>query len=242
LKLRDCTRAQELGAGDVDGELPKKKHRATVAEWKQAFLADAGSGRSLNEETIRKYRHLFKQLELFAEKKSIRFVEELGVSELTDFRGTWTDAALSSSKKLERLRSIYRFAVDRNWTDTNFALKLKFPRAKDAPTLPFTEEEMKLIFKAAKESERYAADAVYAFILTMRYSGLRISDTTMLARESVNGDRLKLYTAKTGGPSRFCCLDLWSLRSTQSNPKIPSISSGAGIQSWQRLSRYGASD
>jgi integrase/recombinase XerD len=32
----------------------------------------------------------------------------------------------------------------------------------------------------------------------MRYSGLRISDTTMLARESVVGNRLKLYTAKTG--------------------------------------------
>jgi integrase len=57
---------------------------------------------------------------------------------------------------------------------------------------------MKTIFKAAKESKRFAADAVYAFILAMRYSGLRISETTILARESVVGNRLKLYTAKTG--------------------------------------------
>jgi len=32
----------------------------------------------------------------------------------------------------------------------------------------------------------------------MRYSGLRISDVTMLSRESISGRRIKLYTAKTG--------------------------------------------
>ncbi len=57
---------------------------------------------------------------------------------------------------------------------------------------------MNQIFKATKESKQYAANAIYAFILTMRYTGLRISDTTTLAKESVDGNRLKLYTAKTG--------------------------------------------
>jgi integrase/recombinase XerD len=32
----------------------------------------------------------------------------------------------------------------------------------------------------------------------MRYSGLRISDVTMLARDSISGRRIKLYTTKTG--------------------------------------------
>ena len=32
----------------------------------------------------------------------------------------------------------------------------------------------------------------------MRYTGLRISDTTALARESLKGDRLQLHQAKTG--------------------------------------------
>jgi integrase/recombinase XerD len=41
---------------------------------------------------------------------------------------------------------------------------------------------------------------VKAFILTMRYSGLRISDTASLRVDSLNGDRLKLYQAKTGEP------------------------------------------
>jgi integrase/recombinase XerD len=41
---------------------------------------------------------------------------------------------------------------------------------------------------------------VKTFILTMRYSGLRISDTSTLAVDSLNGNRLKLYQAKTGEP------------------------------------------
>jgi integrase len=39
---------------------------------------------------------------------------------------------------------------------------------------------------------------VRTFILTMRYSGLRISDTTALACEGLKGDRLQLHQAKTG--------------------------------------------
>ena len=41
---------------------------------------------------------------------------------------------------------------------------------------------------------------VKAFILTMRYSGLRISDVATLAVDSLKGNRLKLYQAKTGEP------------------------------------------
>ena len=44
-----------------------------------------------------------------------------------------------------------------------------------------------------------ATDArVKAFILVMRNAGLRISDVTTLACESLQGDRLRLYRAKTG--------------------------------------------
>jgi len=93
---------------------------------------------------------------------------------------------------------------------------------KDAPTLPFTDKQMKAIFDAAKESRRFAASAVYAFILTMRYSGLRISDTTILAKDSLVGNRLKLYTAKTGEHvsmllPEFVTAGLRSVKS--SNPK-----------------------
>ncbi len=57
---------------------------------------------------------------------------------------------------------------------------------------------MKKILKAA-ESDK-VDPRVKAFILAMRYSGLRISDVATLRVDSLNGDRLKLYQAKTKKP------------------------------------------
>jgi len=224
-RLRDWNRVQELvRRWDIDGEHPKKKTKTTVAEWKELFMKDAesASGRNLKTETLRKYKHLFSQLETFAQNKGIVTVDGFRVEDLTEFRSTWKDGPLSSSKKLERLRSIYRFAVDRDWVEKNHALKLKRPKITDSPTLPYSDEQMTAIFKAAKESKRFAAHAVYAFILTMRYSGLRISDVTALAKVSLTGDRLRLYTAKTGEHVSirlpdFVATALQSVKST--NPK-----------------------
>lgn len=45
-----------------------------------------------------------------------------------------------------------------------------------------------------------ASARVRVFILVMRFSGLRISDTTKLSVNDLKGDRLRLYQAKTGEP------------------------------------------
>jgi len=43
-------------------------------------------------------------------------------------------------------------------------------------------------------------DRIKAFVLVMRYSGLRIGDTIRLSRDQVQTGRIRLYTAKTGQP------------------------------------------
>jgi site-specific recombinase XerD len=80
-----------------------------------------------------------------------------------------------ASKKLERLRSILKFALRRKWITDNPASELDSPRLRPTPTLPFTQEETDPILEAASGDPR-----VHAFVLTMLYSGLRISDTTSL--------------------------------------------------------------
>ena len=40
----------------------------------------------------------------------------------------------------------------------------------------------------------------WTFIQTLRYTGMRISDAPLLRAESVRGERIHLYTAKTGVP------------------------------------------
>jgi integrase/recombinase XerD len=82
--------------------------------------------------------------------------------------------------------------------EENHAASLVGPKLKQNPTLPFPKEDMAKILQAAKSDE--VDGRVAAFILTMRYSGLRISDVATLAVESLRDNRLKLYQAKTGEP------------------------------------------
>ena len=196
-KLRDWTRAMSvIRQWEVEGEPPKVGERTTVEVWKEAFLQDAKSpsGRNLGTETYRKYVLLFKQLETFATNKGLKYADQFDLSVLSAFRATWKDAPLSASKKLERLRNAMKFAVRRRWVKENGAEELDSPKVKSAPTLPFSEEEMTRILEAATDPR------TNAFILTMRHSGLRISDTTTLAVSSVQGSKIKLYQAKTGEP------------------------------------------
>ena len=52
--------------------------------------------------------------------------------------------------------------------------------------------------------DKYRGDKarIKAFILAMRYSGLRIGDTIALRRDQLSGNNLFLYTQKTGQPVR----------------------------------------
>jgi integrase/recombinase XerD len=181
--------------------------RTTVEKWREDYLALAMKN-NLASETLRKYRHLFSQLDTFAKNKGIRFVDEFDLETTTDFRLSWTDGALSTSKKLERLRGILKFAKERKWIAENPALSLKAPQTEDNPTLPFSDKEMTAIIKAARtpadspkpKLAAVAAQRVYTFILAMRSTGLRISDVTKLAVSSLSGNRLSLRQAKTGEP------------------------------------------
>jgi site-specific recombinase XerD len=199
LKLRDWNRAQELvRKWDVEGEKPIKRYHATIDEWKEAFLQDAEKGRHLSHGTMRLYKLLFRQLNRFCEERGIKFVSGLDLNALTDFRASWNVGSLTAVKRLERLRSVMKFAVQRKMVEENHALHLSNPKEKANPTLPFSKDEMAKILKAA-DSDTVDVRAK-TFIQSMRYSGLRISDTATLRKDSLFGDRLKLYQAKTGEP------------------------------------------
>lgn len=195
--LRDWTRAESYARHwDVEGAKPAEPAgHITIEEWKKAYLQDAESpaGKNLNHATLRKYKLLFRQIDAFALDKGYRFVNQLDLAALTDFRSTWKVSPLTASKTLERLRSVLKFALRRKWIADNPALELDSPKLKPTPTLPFTEHEMEKILKAAADDP-----GVKAFILVMRYSGLRISDTATLAVESLKDGRIRLYQAKTG--------------------------------------------
>lgn len=147
---------------------------------------------------MRLYKLLFRQLIQFTVERGIKFANDVDLAALTEFRAGWKISALTAAKKLERLRSIFKFALQRKMVEENYAAGLVGPKVKHNPALPFSKEEMMRILKPAESTE--VDKRVKAFILTMRHSGLRISDVATLAVETLKGNRLKLYQAKTGEP------------------------------------------
>lgn len=163
--------------------------------------------RGLREPTIYKYRLLFRRLKEFARSRGFRYLMDFDVSSLRDFRSTWPNKNLSAIKKLEALKTFFKFAHDSGWVFQNPASKLKNPKIVLNPTLPFEREEMVRTLAAC---DRYAeqcgkGNKTYArklrvLVLLLRYTGLRVRDAVMLSRDRIKNGKLLLYMAKTGTP------------------------------------------
>jgi integrase len=211
------------------------------------FIKDAES-RELQESTLRKYRQLVKQMRAFATSDGRLFVNQWGLETMRQFRQSWRDKGLTVVKKLERLRAFFRFAQESGWIDTNAATKLKNPVVKQAPTMPFTREEMIRILAACdKYTDSYGrtgqsnAKRVRALVLLLRYSGLRIGDAAACQVERLNAGKLFLYTHKTNVPV-YCKLPCCVVEALESITKASErywFWSGAGsvennTDTWRR--------
>jgi integrase/recombinase XerD len=193
--------ASELITGwTAAGEIGVVKIEApTVHEAVAKFLADC-EARKLGWEALRKYRHLLEDRLLpWCAAKGITNLRQVSVDTLRQFRQSWSDGPLYSTKNLERLRALFRFCHQAGWIKHNPALAVKPPKVTSAPTLPFSREEMKRIIEACDE---YGGnrDRIKAFVLTMRYTGLRIADAIRLSKSQVADGKVFVRTAKTGQP------------------------------------------
>jgi integrase/recombinase XerD len=176
--------------------------KITVAIAGERFTADCES-RKLGKETVGKYKLLVRELTDAFPKVELKRVS---ADDLAKYRETWKLAPISARKKLERLRTFFRFCEGRKWTRHNPALNLKAPLARPNPKLPFTDSEMeKLLWAAERYPELYPMSREYgkkvkAFVLTLRYAGLRIRDCVCLRTGDVQDGKIFIHTQKTGTP------------------------------------------
>lgn len=200
LELKDWEKAQQrIREWEAVGtDAAQREQNVLIEQACEEFLADA-EARRLRESTLKKYRVLLNQLRAFAGDRGYRFIEQLDLPPLRQFRESWKDGGVSARKKLERLRAFYRFAHDNGWVGENFAKRLKPPQVHEPPTLPFTRDEVVDTLAACAE---YPGDGrrLRAFVLLMRYSGMRIGDTATCALDRLQGRKLLLYTQKTNVP------------------------------------------
>ncbi len=168
-----------------------------------AFIADA-KARGLRKPSIYKYELLFKQLKAFAKNEGFALLKDCDVTTLRRFRESWTNKNYSARKKLEALRTFFKFVHTSGWLPTNPATLIKPPKVEDSPTMPYMKEEFQRVLRACSiyphkghPNKLYGA-RLKALVLLLRYSGLRITDAVTLSKDSIKDGVLTLRTAKTG--------------------------------------------
>jgi integrase/recombinase XerD len=177
---------------ESEGKLKIEKPR-TIDEACASYLADCRQ-RNLAKESLKKYTCDLNELRSYCDGIGLLFLRDVAVETLREFRVTWKNAPLSAGKKLERVRSFFRFCQETGWIEKNPAAGIKGPKVKDKPTLPFTEEEVIRMLAATIDHR------LKTFIMVLRYTGIRIGDVSLLTTEQVNDGKIFLYTQKTGTP------------------------------------------
>lgn len=232
LKTANWQKAQdflrEWEAKESEPKAQQEPEPMSIQAAGEKFVTDAGA-QKLAEGTIYKYRLLFKQMAAFSLKRGLRYITELNLQMLDDFRAGWKDGPRSSAKKLERLRAFFRFAQERDWVTKNPASHLRAPKVTLCPTMPYTRDEMMRILAAITKYRdelpnrgKENALRMRALVLLLRYSGMRIGDAVSLSSDRINLHRLFLYTAKTGTPVNTVLPD-FVLDALEASPKVTDV-------------------
>lgn len=206
LNLADWSKASDLihgweAAGKIGFEAKKSK---PVADAITEYLDDCAA-RHLSAESIKKYRTLLrKHVEGFCTREGLKTVDDFDLPTLRKFRKGLPFAPLTQVKAVEMTRAFFQFCVDSEWIEKNPAKKLKAPKVKDIPTLPFEEDEVKSLIDACTKWPEVSHQAgvnwkeMRALFLVLRWTGLRISDGVTLSKKKVEHARVFLRTTKTG--------------------------------------------
>lgn len=190
--------------GKIGGVLAKTEslHRAI-----DAYLADC-EAKKLSPRSIGRYRgFLERSFLIWTNEHRIFDIRSIDFETCAKYRSSWVRwSAYTAAKNLELLRMFLRFCVKCKWLDENPAEQLESPKILMAPTLPFTDDEVRKILAACdlyrfhnKHGKR-SPEKLRAMVLLLRYTGLRIGDACTLAVDKLEGNAVLLYTHKTGVP------------------------------------------
>jgi integrase len=189
LKTKNWERAEELRK-ELEGA-KQKVVRLTVADAITRYQADCVA-RDLTIGTRLKIQKLLERLQAFTNGRAITHLNQVSLSELDEFRQTWTTwNALVQEKQIERLRAFFRFCLRRKWIEDSPAQELKPPKKRPATIVPFTEQELDKIHAAI------GRPIMRAFVLTLQHTGLRISDAVQLRKQDIENGKLCIRTEKT---------------------------------------------
>lgn len=198
--------------------------RPTIAHAIEAYMADA-IARGNAESTTEKRRNIFttgpQSLRRFVQAKGLRFLHELDLAILREWRSAWPVEALTRSKRQGQVIGFLWFCERSDWFPRNFATNITKGlgriQVKATQTDYFEPAEYaKILDATAIYSDRPSVDKhnsltiggqrIHALTELMRWTGLRIRCAVTLEKSKLQLDRATgmwsviVYQKKTGEP------------------------------------------
>jgi integrase/recombinase XerD len=181
------------------------------------------------ESTMKKYQSLMDQLQAFADWKGFRYLHELSQDAVEDFRRSWEDAGAGYKKGRTRkdgstplwtkqsigtcrrnaktLHYFFQRGISRKWITEDPTGILRFPKQdttkKKEDVKYLSPERFAEVLAQCDKFTRmtdYNKQRIKALVLTMRWTGLRISDAVVLTADKIEADVLRVRTKKASTP------------------------------------------
>ena len=181
-------------------EIHGRENSVSLLEACDRFIAQ-GEANGLSVDTINRHKLLKREFEAFYGDIQLRAIT---LDDVSRFRESWKMSAITARKKIERLRSFFKFCVDREWIEKNPAAGLKLPKESVVRVKPYEPAELEKIewaiplFPAKGIYGEKNRDRIRAFVAVLRWTGLRIRDIVQLKWSRMDGNYLILRTQKNG--------------------------------------------
>jgi len=204
LDLTSWTAASELIHGwEASGEIGVRRTEAPpLDEAIDQYIRTC----DVKPQTLRNTRHALVRLFLpFCELKGLCRLRQIQLRDLYEYKKSLDGNAASTRRaRLEQVRAFFRFCHKSAWITLNPANDLDLPTPDRTEIRTFDPDEIARMLAAAESfaiKGRYGAanrKRIRAMIHLLRFTGMRISDASTLARKALANGALQFRTRKTG--------------------------------------------
>jgi integrase len=172
---------------------------------------DSGQTKTLTEkiEATKKAKGKFSpSLLAWAEERGFKYLTDLKLQQMIEWRSTWVGAGITRSKRQEKVCGFFHLCRDLGWIEKTPMAGIGAIKVEDTATGYFPPEEYARFFRtidAWNDGRWPERERIRLKVLTelMRWSGLAIGDACTLKRDHLGeDDSVFLYRGKTGHPVR----------------------------------------
>ena len=206
LKTRNKEAAERIIRKLEKGEADKQKPKAIALKDACNLFITSRENAGSRPPTMRKLKRITTTLQEFAGNRNL---DEIDAVLLTRYTNGWKDAPITQQKKMERLRSLFKWFEDRDMIAKNPARGITITLEHETAVEPFEKDEQEKIIATAYRLSRTQEHEPKSlpvnpktgtFARLLLSTALRITDAATLTKDRFQEGRIFLYATKNKKP------------------------------------------